>query len=57
MNKKTSYRQQAYFLVLNGNTIEENEKRFQTLQSLVEESKIELTEANKSEISQILNEL
>jgi hypothetical protein len=57
MNKDTKHKQQAYFLVLNSNTIEENEKHFHTLQSLTAEAKIKLDKANKSEISQILHEL
>jgi hypothetical protein len=57
MNKDTTHKQQAYFLVLNSDSIENNEKQFYVLESLIKEAKINITKANRSEISQILNEL
>jgi prophage maintenance system killer protein len=57
MNKDTTNKQCAYFLILNGNSITENQERFEVLHRLIRESKISLSEANTSEISQICNQL
>jgi aspartokinase len=57
MNNDTTHKQQAYFLVLNGDSIENNEKHYATLATLIREAKINIVKANTSEISQILNEL
>jgi hypothetical protein len=57
MNKDITNKQCAYFLILNGDTVEQNQERFEVLNRLIRESKIILSEANTSEISQICNQL
>jgi hypothetical protein len=57
INSDTKNKQNAYFLILNGSSIEDNEERFAVLERLIREAKINLSAANASEISQILNTL